>query len=109
MPVFNEVATVERAIGAVLEADIGAEVELIVVDDGSTDGTSELLSGRDWPDRVTLLKHKRNLGKGAAVRTAAEQARGGVSAIMDAALEYEPEKSTVLLPPLRDGLSNAVF
>jgi hypothetical protein len=109
MPVFNEVATVERAIAAVLDADLGAEVELIVVDDGSTDGTTELLFGRDWPERVTLLKHDRNLGKGAAVRTALEHANGEVSAIMDADLEYEPEDITELLPPLRDGLSNAVF
>src|SRR3954470_22678162 len=109
MPVFNEVATVERAIAAVLDAEIDAEIDLIVVDDGSTDGTSELLSGRDWPERVTLLKHERNLGKGAAVRTALEHASGEVSAIMDADLEYEPEDITELLPPLRDGLSTAVF
>jgi len=109
MPVYNEVATVERAIDAVLEADIGAEIELIVVDDGSTDGTTDLLFGRDWPERVTVLKHERNLGKGAAVRTALEHASGEVSAIMDADLEYEPDDITALLPPLREGLSNAVF
>ncbi len=85
------------------------EFELIVVDDGSTDGTRELLFGRDWPERMTLLKHDRNLGKGAAVRTALEHATGEVSAIMDADLEYEPDDIAALLPPLREGLSNAVF
>jgi glycosyltransferase involved in cell wall biosynthesis len=109
MPVFDEIDTVERAIAEVLEADIDADLELIVVDDGSTDGTRELLFGREWPDRVRLFKHERNAGKGAAVRTALQHARGEVSAIMDADLEYAPSDLAGLLPPLREGLSNAVF
>jgi glycosyltransferase involved in cell wall biosynthesis len=109
MPVFNEIDTAERAVSEMLEADIGASFELIVVDDGSTDGTSELLFGREWPERVSLLKHDRNMGKGAAVRTALQHARGDLSAIMDADLEYDPNDLGVLLPPLREGLSNAVF
>src|SRR5205085_1792482 len=90
MPVYNELATVERAIDDVLSADIGTSIELIVVDDGSTDGTRELLSGREWPDNVKLHMHDVNRGKGAAVRTALEHATGELSAIMDADLEYEP-------------------
>jgi glycosyltransferase involved in cell wall biosynthesis len=109
MPVYNEIDTVERAIGEVLDADIGADLELIVVDDGSTDGTRELLFGRDWPERVHLHKHDVNMGKGAAVRTALTHARGEVSAIMDADLEYDPADLKALLPPLQEGLSNAVF
>jgi dolichol-phosphate hexosyltransferase len=109
MPVFNEIGTVERAIADVLAADIDADLDLIVVDDGSTDGTRELLFGREWPERVRLFKHERNAGKGAAVRTALEHARGEVSAIMDADLEYDPNDLEGLLPPLREGLSNAVF
>ena len=70
MPVYNEAATVEQAIEEVLEADIGMDIELIVVDDGSTDGTREILERGDWPARVRVLKHDRNQGKGAAVRTA---------------------------------------
>src|SRR3954454_13909789 len=109
MPVYNEIDTVEQAIDEVLEADIGATIELIVVDDGSTDGTRELLFGRDWPERVQLHKHDGNRGKGAAVRTALTHARGELSAIMDADLESEPNDLGELLPPLREGRSNAVF
>jgi glycosyltransferase involved in cell wall biosynthesis len=109
MPVFNEIDTVERAVSEMLEADIGASFELIVVDDGSTDGTRELLFGREWPERVTLLEHEHNMGKGAAVRTALQHARGDLAAIMDADLEYDPKDLGHLLPPLREGLSNAVF
>jgi glycosyltransferase involved in cell wall biosynthesis len=109
MPVFNEIDTVERAISEVLDAKIGVDIELIVVDDGSTDGTRELLFGREWPDQVRLYKHDQNMGKGAAVRTALTHARGELSAIMDADLEYDPDDLAGLLPPLADGLSNAVF
>jgi glycosyltransferase involved in cell wall biosynthesis len=109
MPVYNEAATVERAIRDVLDADVGAEIELIVVDDGSTDGTSDILEGGDWGERVRLLRHERNQGKGAAVRTALAQARGEFSAIFDADLEYEPSDLGHLIPPLVEGRSNAVF
>src|SRR6059058_1852866 len=109
MPVYNEIATAERAIADVLDAKIDADFELIVVDDGSTDGTSELLSGREWPERVRLFMHEQNMGKGAAVRTGLQHARGELSAIMDADLEYDPDDLGGLLPPLREKLSNAVF
>src|SRR3954454_22102339 len=86
MPVYNERATVERAIEEVLAADLPVPFELIVVDDGSTDGTSAILAGRDWDSRVTLLAHERNAGKGAAVRTGLGAASGEFSAIFDADL-----------------------
>jgi dolichol-phosphate hexosyltransferase len=109
MPVYNERATVERAIEEVLAAELPVPTELIVVDDGSTDGTSEVLAGRDWGERVTLLSHARNAGKGAAVRTALEAARGEYSAIFDADLEYDPHDLSHLLQPLLEGRANAVF
>jgi glycosyltransferase involved in cell wall biosynthesis len=109
MPVYNEAATVRQAIDDVLATDLGMESELIVVDDGSTDGTREELFSREWPERVRLFKHERNMGKGAAVRTALKEARGEVSAIMDADLEYDPEDLKTLLPPLDERRSNAVF
>ena len=109
MPVYNERATVERAVEEVLAAELPLPVELIVVDDGSTDGTSEILTGRDWGERVTLLRHDRNAGKGAAVRTALGAARGEYAAIFDADLEYDPHDLGHLLQPLLDGTTNAVF
>jgi glycosyltransferase involved in cell wall biosynthesis len=109
MPVYNECATVERAIASVLEADIDMPLELIVVDDGSTDGTRELLRDTDWPGEVTLVEHERNRGKGAAVRTALASAGGEFTAIFDADLEYEPSDLASLLPPLVEGRTNAVF
>src|SRR3954447_25976622 len=98
MPVYNEIQTFERAINEVLEADIGTDIELIVVDDGSTDGTREALFAREWPDNAQPHKHEPKQGKGAAVRTALKHARGEVSAIMDADLEYDPEDLKSLLP-----------
>ena len=109
MPVYNERATVEQAIEEVLEADLPVPFELIVVDDGSTDGTSDILRGREWDSRVTLLAHDRNAGKGAAVRTALGAASGEFSAIFDADLEYDPHDLAHLLGPLLDGTTNAVF
>jgi glycosyltransferase involved in cell wall biosynthesis len=109
MPVYNERATVERAIEEVLEADLPLPFELIVVDDGSTDGTSDILAGREWDERVTLLSHERNAGKGAAVRTALQSARGEYSAIFDADLEYDPHDLAALVAPLLEGKTNAVF
>lgn len=110
MPVYNEAATVAGAIDALLAAELSVTTELVVVDDGSTDGTSEILDAADWPpDRVRVLKHDRNQGKGVAVRTALDAARGEFSAIFDADLEYEPEDLNELMPPLLGGLTNAVF
>ena len=72
MPVFNERATVERAIDDALTAELPVDSrQLVIVDDGSTDGTRELPPGRDWPDNVTLVLHDRNRGKGAALQTGA--------------------------------------
>src|SRR6266550_2310175 len=68
MPVYDERATVERAIAAVLEMKLPASYELIVVDDGSRDGTRELLQNDSWPEQVRVLAHDRNRGKGAALR-----------------------------------------
>ena len=109
MPVYNERATVERAVESVLDADLGDTFELLIVDDGSIDGTSQLLRNRSWPDPVRVLHHNRNRGKGAAIRTALGEARGRYTAIMDADLEYDAQDLHLLLEPLRNGDSRAVF
>jgi glycosyltransferase involved in cell wall biosynthesis len=109
IPVYNEIDTVERAIAAVLEAPLPLERELVIVDDGSTDGTRELLTGREWPDSVRILLHEQNQGKGAAVRTALAAATGEFSAIFDADLEYDPADLGHLVKPLLDGKTNACF
>lgn len=108
MPVFNERATIERAVGETLAAGL-PDFELVIVDDGSTDGTRELLRATDWGPRVRVIEHAANQGKGAAVRTALAEARGRFSAILDADLEYRPEDLTTLLEPLLEGRTRAVF
>jgi glycosyltransferase involved in cell wall biosynthesis len=109
MPVYNEAATVERAVTEVLAAELGMDFELIVVDDGSDDGTREILDAKPWPERVRLLRHEVNRGKGAAVRTALQEVRGEFTTVFDADLEYEPSDIAALLEPLVEGRANAVF
>src|SRR5215217_9656452 len=84
MPVYDERATVEQAIEEVLGADLPLAIELVIVDDGSTDGTSELLAARAPDPRVRIVQHPANRGKGAAVITALAHASGEYAAIMDA-------------------------
>ena len=88
MPVFNERVRLERAVDAVLDAKVADRFELLIVDDGSTDGTRDILRGRSWPPEVRVIYHDRNRGKGAAIRTALAEARGEYTTIMDADLEY---------------------
>lgn len=109
MPVFNEAATIEHAIAVTLATELPASFELIIVDDGSTDGTLEILERAELPEQVTFLRHPENRGKGAAVRTALAAARGEYAAILDADLEYEPADLAHLLRPLLAGRSNVVL
>ena len=109
MPVYNERERVEQAIAEVLATELPAEFELIVVDDGSTDGTREILRSGDWGERVRQFEHAHNQGKGAAIQTALREARGEFSCIFDADLEYDPADLGHLMPPLLDGRANACF
>jgi dolichol-phosphate hexosyltransferase len=109
MPVFNERPTLERALNDVLATEIAEQWELIVVDDGSTDGSTELLREGTWPDHMRVLFHDRNRGKGSAIRTALAEARGRYSTVMDSDLEYSPADLPALLDPLRRGDARAVF
>jgi glycosyltransferase involved in cell wall biosynthesis len=109
MPVYNERATVEAAIADALAADLPVERQLVVVDDGSTDGTRELLRDSAWPDGVTVVFHDRNRGKGAAVRTALGHATGEFAAVLDADLEYHASDLAPMLKPLLAGEASVVF
>jgi dolichol-phosphate hexosyltransferase len=109
MPVYNEAATVERAIEQVLSTELPVDVELIVVNDGSDDGSRELLERMEWPANARLVHHDSNRGKGAAVQTGLEHARGELATIFDADLEYDPADIGHLLPPLLERQTNAVF
>ncbi len=109
MPVYNERERVEQAIAEVLATELPAEFELIVVDDGSTDGTGEILRSGGWDARVRLFEHPHNQGKGAAIQTALQHAQGELAAIFDADLEYDPADLGRLMPALLDGRANACF
>jgi dolichol-phosphate hexosyltransferase len=109
MPVYNERERVEQAIAEVLDTPLPTDFELIVVDDGSTDGTREILRAGSYDGRVRLFEHPENRGKGAAVQTALSHAEGEFSAIFDADLEYDPTDLGLLMPPLLDGRTNACF
>jgi glycosyltransferase involved in cell wall biosynthesis len=110
MPVYNERERVEKAIAEVLATDLPSDFELIIVDDGSTDGTREILREGNWDSRrIRLFEHEHNQGKGAAIQTALGKAQGDFACIFDADLEYDPADLSLLMPPLLDGRANACF
>lgn len=106
VPVYNEAATVGEVLRRVLAEE--TEKEVVVVDDASTDATAAILAAVRDP-RVRVLRHDRNRGKGAAVRTGVEVIRGRFAVIQDADLELFPEDYPSLLAPLCDGRADAVF
>jgi glycosyltransferase involved in cell wall biosynthesis len=111
IPVYNERPTVRAAIERVLETNYPVEqVELVVVNDGSTDGTDVILGELAAADnRINLIEHESNSGKGDAIRTAIKHAKGTYAAIMDADLEYEPSDIGKLLEPILAGDAEVVF
>jgi dolichol-phosphate hexosyltransferase len=109
MPVYNEQATLVSAIKDVLNVNFPCEYELVVVDDGSTDGTRELYPSLADDPRVSVRLHERNRGKGAAIRTAAAAASGDYVIMCDADLEYAPAEIPSLLAPVIAGQAEVVF
>ena len=107
MPVFNEKATVEEIVDRVLAVPV--RIELIAVDDASTDGSQEILERLSREKGFRLLRQERNQGKGAAVRRGIEAATGDVIVVQDADLEYSPEEYPDLLDLIRKGKADAVF
>jgi glycosyltransferase involved in cell wall biosynthesis len=109
MPVYNEVATLPAAVKQVLSVDYPCEVELVIVDDGSIDGTRDLYPTLAEDPRISLFLHERNQGKGAAIRTASQKASGDYLIICDADLEYEPGEIPAVLAPVLRGDTEVVY
>ncbi len=107
MPVHNERRTVEPIIDRVLALPV--RVELIVVDDGSTDGTSEVLTALQATRPFTLVRQPKNLGKGAALRRGFERVTGDVVAVQDGDLEYSPEELPLLMEPIARNQADVVY
>lgn len=107
VPVFNEKGTILQIIEKVLRLDIVKEV--IVVDDGSTDGTKELLQTAALDARVRTYFHDRNRGKGAALRTGFGYATGEIVTIQDADLEYDPNEFIEMSRPIIEGVADVVY
>jgi dolichol-phosphate hexosyltransferase len=109
MPVYNERATLSSAIKDVLNVNFPCEIELVIVDDGSTDGTRDLYPAFAGDPRVSVHMHERNQGKGAAIRTAAAVATGDYVIMCDADLEYSPGDIPSLLGPVLAGEAEVVY
>jgi dolichol-phosphate mannosyltransferase len=107
VPVFNEAAHVDELLQAIHTSPV--KKEIIIVDDGSTDGTREKLQAMQPADDVTIVFHEKNCGKGAAIRTALAYARGEYVLIQDSDLEYDPQDYAALLRPLEEGKANVVY
>ncbi len=108
VPAYNEEATIETILRRVLESGYAAEV--LVVDDGSTDSTAEIVTKMTERDeRVRLISQGRNQGKGAALRRGFAEATAELVIVQDADLEYDPSEYDVLLEPLLDGRADVVF
>ncbi len=107
VPVYNEAAHVGELLRAIHASPV--KKEIIIVDDGSTDGTREKLQAMPLAPNVIVVFHEKNCGKGAAIRTALEHARGEYILIQDSDLEYDPQDYPALLRPLELGQANVVY
>ena len=108
IPVFNEKDTIKEILRRVQAVDVGMEKEIIVVDDGSTDGTRETLKSLGSP-QIKVFLHEQNTGKGGALRTGFSHAGGDILIIQDADLEYDPRDYPKLLEPILDGRADVVY
>jgi glycosyltransferase involved in cell wall biosynthesis len=108
VPVYNERNTVAEILRRIRSVEVPLQVEVIVIDDGSTDGTDKVLSALE-DSTVRVVTHEANRGKGAAVRTGLETARGQLVLVQDADLEYDPDDWPKLLDPVLKGKAEVVY
>ncbi len=110
IPVFNEIETLEEIVRRVQAVDVGMDKEIILVDDGSSDGTRDLFPKLEEEyDNVRVFLHAQNQGKGAALRTGFQQATGDIVLVQDADLEYDPAEYPRLVKPILDGKADVVY
>ena len=107
IPVYNEVESIQVILRRVQDTNLVHEI--VVVDDGSKDGTRDVLATLDGKNGVRVILHEHNKGKGAAVRTGMAAALGDVFLIQDADLEYDPRDYPLLLQPIEEGLADVVY
>jgi glycosyltransferase involved in cell wall biosynthesis len=107
IPVYNESKSIEEILSRVQATDMATEI--VVVDDGSVDGTRDILKTLDGKKHVRVILHEKNQGKGAAVRTGMNAATGDILLIQDADLEYDPRDYPALLKPIHEGLADVVY
>ncbi len=110
IPVYNEVRFLEQLLEKVASVDFcGLQIEIIMVDDGSTDGTREILKRYENKPPYQVVYHDKNMGKGAALRTAIQYATGDIIVIQDADLEYDPKDYPELIQLILDGKADVVY
>jgi glycosyltransferase involved in cell wall biosynthesis len=109
IPCYNEIDTIDIIIKRIFALELGLEKELVIVDDGSTDGTRDYLDQLREREDVIIVFHEKNSGKGAALRTGFQSATGDIIIIQDADLEYDPEEYPKLLEPIINGNADVVY
>jgi len=107
IPVYNEVQNIREILKRVQAT--GLPWEIVIIDDGSTDGTRDILKELDGKDSIRVILHEKNQGKGAAVRTGFASAKGDVFLIQDADLEYDPRDYPAILKPIEEGIADVVY
>ncbi|MEJ2749718.1 MAG: glycosyltransferase family 2 protein [Anaerolineae bacterium] len=109
IPCYNEINTIEAIVHKALTVDLPIEHEIVIVDDGSTDGTRDFLCTLQENDNVQVVFHEQNAGKGAALRTGFAHMNGDIALVQDADLEYDPDEYPILLKPILDGKADVVY
>ncbi len=107
IPVYNEVQNIREILKRVQAT--GLAWEILIVDDGSSDGTRDILEELDGTDQIRVVLHEKNQGKGAAVRTGFSEAKGDIFLIQDADLEYDPRDYPAILKPIEEGIADVVY